>query len=173
MWVFAYGSLMSEPWEEQFRGTRRGPAVLRGYRRAFSKSSTQNWGTKERPCPTLGLEPDEEARCIGLLYEFPDPARDSVLAFLQHREGKSFSFPQLQVELDDGSKVHALVPVNDRSRASYIGELPLTQRAKMARDAAGEKGRCIDYVKAIRTDLKQIGVVDRDVEDFWRSVHDP
>ena len=56
MWVFGYGSLMWGSWETKFQGTNQGKARLRGYHRAFNKKSTRNWGMRDAPCPTLGLE---------------------------------------------------------------------------------------------------------------------
>jgi cation transport protein ChaC len=45
MWVFAYGSLMSDGWENEWGCLRRCRAELGGYRRAFNKASVRNWGT--------------------------------------------------------------------------------------------------------------------------------
>ena len=55
MWVFAYGSLMWDDWEKEFSGRRQDGVVLNHFKRAFTKKSLLNWGTRERPCPTLGL----------------------------------------------------------------------------------------------------------------------
>jgi len=65
MWIFGYGSLMGDGWEEAFGCLRRTIAVLDGYRRTFNKASTKNWGSKEAPCPTLGLEEIEGGVCKG------------------------------------------------------------------------------------------------------------
>ena len=172
MWVFVYGSLMSEPWEQDFGGARRGRATLLGYRRAFNKRSTRNWGAQQAPCPTLGLESVDGAKCIGLLFEFPDEHRDRVLDYLRNREGQGFDFPELDVETVGGS-LRAIVPVNDRNHHTYIGELTLDERARMAREAAGGKGSCREYVERARASLQEMGVVDQDVEEFWRIVRDP
>ena len=56
VWVFVYGSLMWHSWETQFQGTCKGKAILKGYHRSFNKKSTRNWGTRDAPFPTLGLE---------------------------------------------------------------------------------------------------------------------
>lgn len=172
MRVFVYGSLMLEPWEQDFGGRRRGPATLLRYRRAFNKRSTRNWGTQQAPCPTLGLESVDGARCIGLLFEFPDEQRDRILDYLRDREGQGFDFPELDVETVEGS-LRAIVPVNDRSHRTYIGRRTQDERARLAREAAGEKGSCREYVERVRASLQEMGVVDQDVEEFWRVVRDP
>ena len=74
MWVFGYGSLMADEWEERYACVRRTIATLRGFRRTFTKASTKNWGSKEVPCPTLNLEKVENAECWGVAFHFPDPA---------------------------------------------------------------------------------------------------
>ena len=46
VWVFGYGSLMWDNWENQFQGTCKGKVILKGYHRSFNKKScvifTQN-----------------------------------------------------------------------------------------------------------------------------------
>ena len=62
-WVFGYGSLMWDPWEEPFACVKRSVATLPGYRRCFNKLSEKNWGTRNNPCPTLNLHEDPSASC--------------------------------------------------------------------------------------------------------------
>jgi cation transport regulator ChaC len=45
MWVFGYGSLMWDGWEQALGGQRVDGAVLPDYGRSFNKKSTRNWGT--------------------------------------------------------------------------------------------------------------------------------
>ena len=66
-----------------------------------------------------------------------------------------------------------IVPVSDRNHRTYIGELTLNERARMAREAAGGKGSCREYVERARASLQEMDVVDQDVEEFWRIVRDP
>jgi cation transport protein ChaC len=82
MWVFGYGSLMWDDWEKDLDGSRFDGAVLHGYRRAFNKASERNWGTQKTPGPTLGLEPDADAICVGTAFQFSDDRRTAVTEFL-------------------------------------------------------------------------------------------
>jgi cation transport protein ChaC len=166
MWVFGYGSLMWDGWERAFGGTRLDRAVLRGYRRSFNKKSVDNWGTPQRPGPTLGLEPDATAECVGTAFEIAEAQRQAVLAMLKKREGPSFTLPELPVRLPDGREIQAATPLNDRAKRTYIGGLAVAERATMARAAIGKGGRCADYVRNIRRRLRDLGVVDAAVEEI-------
>jgi glutathione-specific gamma-glutamylcyclotransferase len=107
MWVFGYGSLMCDGWEERERpvvGLRVDSAALAGYRRSFNKKSVENWGIREAPAPTLGLEPDQNANCIGTAFEFPDAQRTAIENRLRDREGKSFALVERAVRLPDGER---------------------------------------------------------------------
>jgi glutathione-specific gamma-glutamylcyclotransferase len=170
MWVFGYGSLMWDGWESRFGGSRSDGAVLSGYRRSFNKKSVTNWGTSEEPGPTLGLEPDETAECIGTAFEFPDTARVAVEEELKKREGPSFALPRLPVRLRDGREIRALTPVNDRTKTTYLGRVPLNDRAAMAKTAKGESGSCADYVRNISKKLGELGIADKEVATFLSSI---
>lgn len=172
MWVFGYGSLMWDGWEAEYASTRRERAVLRGFRRDFNKASRENWGSRQQPGPTLGLSVDATAGCEGLAFELPDAERDRVVAYLRKREGNSFALEEKDVDLQSGTRVRALVPVNDRSKSTYIGGDLLRHRARMAKAAHGSKGACRDYVKNVRDKLHELGVNDTAVESFWKAVSD-
>ena len=166
MWVFGYGSLMWDGWEEPLQGKRADGAALKGYSRSFNKKSTQNWGTRAAPGPTLGLEPDAALDCIGTAFELADAHRSAIETMLRQREGESFTLTELPVSLPDGRTVLALTPVNDRAANTYIGRIALSERAAMARAAVGTSGRCADYVRNIHRKLQSLGIADNDVETF-------
>jgi cation transport protein ChaC len=159
---------MWDGWEQKYGGTRHDRAILNNYHRAFNKRSVRNWGTKAEPGATLGLEPEQGAKCVGCAFEFPDD--QSILDCLRKREGHSFSFNKLDVTLEDGRIVQAVTPVNDRSANTYIGNFCLKKRAEMARVAIGSDGKCIDYVTNIRDKLKEMGISDPYVEELWEAI---
>jgi len=170
MWVFGYGSLMWDGWEVPLHGSRVDGARLKHYRRSFNKSSTRNWGTRRHPAPTLGLEPDEGAECVGSAFEFPEEERGRIERFLIDREGRAFTLPELPVRLPDGREVNALVPVNDRSGSTYLGNVAPVTRAAMARNAHGSSGNCTEYVRNIHNRLNSLGIIDAAVEEFVRFI---
>jgi len=170
MWVFGYGSLMWDGWEEVLGGRRLDRAVLADYRRSFNKKSTRNWGTRDAPGPTLGLEPAEGASCVGTAFEFPENQRAAIESLLRQREGPSFSLLELPVRLPDGRVIRALAPVNDRRRETYIGNVPAVDRATMVRIATGGHGACADYVRNVRDKLRGLQIADENVEEFARLV---
>ena len=170
MWVFGYGSLMWDGWEAAFGCMRKEQAMLAGFRREFNKGSVENWGSNDAPCPTLGLARDEGAECVGVAFEFPDRVRDRLVARLSNREGPSFSLEPLEVRLQSGTSVLALVPVNDTSARTYIGDLPASERASLVKSAHGRDGACLDYLINVRKELAKLEIVDPAVEQLWADV---
>jgi cation transport protein ChaC len=166
MWVFGYGSLMWDGWESPLGGSRVNRALLVGYRRSFNKKSVRNWGTPEVPAPTLGLEPDQNANCVGTAFEFPNAQYTTLEKLLRDREGKSFALVELPVRLPDGRELRALTPVNDRSHHTYIGGISIPSRVTMARTATGTRGACLDYVRNLHNKLQSLRIVDTEVEAF-------
>jgi cation transport protein ChaC len=170
MWVFGYGSLMWDGWEQTLGGSRVDRAALTDHRRSFNKKSVRNWGTPEAPAPTLGLEPALNVNCIGTAFEFPGEQRVAVENLLREREGASFALVELPVRLPDGQEVRALTPVNNRNKRAYMGNIPIAQRGSLAKTARGTSGTCVEYVRNIHEKLNSLGIVDTDVEEFWTLI---
>ena len=169
LWVFGYGSLMWKGWERAHGCVRCADAELPGFRRAFNKGSVKNWGTKQNPGPTLDLEADSSISCRGVAFEFPDDKSNRIRAYLEKREAKDFSLCEKEI-LVAGHRARALVPI-------YAGKNLLNEtlkdRAKMARAAEGNCGRCIDYVKGVLDELSKLGIDDPAVKEFWQAVNAP
>jgi len=170
MWVFGYGSLMWDEWERSFNGTKVNGAVLTGHRRAFNKKSVENWGTEQEPCPTLGLEQDENATCTGVAFQFDEEWTAEVQAYLREREGPSFDFVEVEINLPGTKRVRATVAINDPSAASYIGDKTVEQRARMIEESQGKDGTCFDYLKNTRSKLVALSIEDNAVEALWKTV---
>ncbi len=169
MWVFGYGSLMWDEWEKEFNGIRHDQARLDNYRRSFNKKSTRNWGTRENPGPTLGLE--NGSHCMGCAFEFSNDQQAVILDYLRNREGASFCFKELPVELEDGRSIQTFTPINDQSSTTYIGNIDLEARVEMAKNAIGSDGECIDYVTNIHNKLNELGIRDPYVSEFYNAIH--
>jgi cation transport protein ChaC len=167
MWVFGYGSLMWDQWKKEYDGNRYDCAVLNNYHRSFNKKSVVNWGTQSKPCPTLGLEEKVGATCIGTAFEFDEKNRDKILTLLKKREGRSFVLKELEIILPDRRKVSAYTPVNDTTKNTYIGGLPINERISMAKLTQGENGSCVEYITNIRNKLNNLNIKDLCVEEFY------
>lgn len=168
--VFGYGSLMWDGWDTEFGCTNKQVATLPGFTRDFNKASTRNWGSPEAPEPTLGLHTSGNGDCQGMLFEFPDDRRDAVMAELRKREGPSFELEVKELTLADGTVASAVVPINNPSRDTFIGDKPVDERARMAREARGQSGACADYIRNIRDKLLDLDIQDPVVEEFAQRV---
>ncbi len=170
MWVFGYGSLMWDDWEKCFRGKKYDRAKLRDYHRDFNKRSTASRGTRQQPCPTLGLVKQKGAECVGSAFLFEDKWKKTVLAYLRSREGSSFKLLKKPIELEDGCFIQAFTPVNDLKAATYIGDLSIEKKAQMARVAKGGEGNCLEYVRQIHKKLRSLDITDEHVSQMWNAI---
>lgn len=165
MWVYGYGSLMWDRWEEEFNCKRRLIAELKGYRRILNKASVVNWGTKERPCPTLNIEVAEGATCIGIAFEFDEQARNEINAYLSKREGKNFELRPLTVTAQEVGPFEAIVPLYTGKNIIAEGDLVSTIRATY-----GSSGTCVEYITRVHTQLVKLGINDLDISALLEAV---
>lgn len=169
MWVFGYGSLMVDKWEEKFACTRRVTATLTGYQRIFNKASVVNWGMASTPCPTLNLYPVADASCIGIAFEFREAQRAEVETYLAKREGKDFVLKKFQITPQGAEATQALVPI-------YVGQnilSPATPEELISciRQANGKSGSCVDYVVSVHRQLLELGIDDPAVTQLYALLH--
>jgi len=169
MWVFGYGSLMWDGWENQRGCVRRTVADLPGYSRVFNKASIRNWGTKEAPGPTLNLTKVAAGVCRGIAFEFPEAQKAEILPYLAEREGKAFPLQEMTVCLEDKSEISAFVPVYQGTRV--ISGKTTEEIAAMVLVASGKNGTCLDYVNGIAKKLACLGINDYAVTELWRMVN--
>jgi cation transport protein ChaC len=165
MWLFGYGSLMWDGWENTFACVRHMPADLPGHARVFNKKSLERWGTPDRPGLTLNLA--QKGSCRGRVFAFDDAARGDIETYLNHRE--TCEATEVAVQLPDGTEVAALTYIYDGPRL-IDDDLPLTERAAMIITAEGAAGSSYDYIKGVRAHLAELGVTDPEVEALWRAV---
>lgn len=168
MWVFGYGSLMGDGWEEPLDCEHRGVAILQGYRRVFNKASVRNWGSRACKCLTLNLQQTDGASCTGVAFKFSDARRQTVMEGLEGREGKDFPFVELPIAVQNVGEVLALVPIY--LGKNIVADEDVEQAIRTMRFARGESGACIDYVGNIYKVLESIGIEDPAVQDIWRRV---
>lgn len=164
-WFFGYGSLMWDGWEKDYDCRERVVANLNGYGRVFNKASVRNWGTNERPGPTLNIARNGGAVCTGIAFGFEDG--EAVQAYLNDREG-GFEFRTVDVTLQDGRAVSATTSLY-RGRNLLSGHTTAGLVA-MTLGARGTDGRAVDYVLGIERQLKELGIADAAVEHFARAV---
>lgn len=165
MWVYGYGSLMWDGWEKKFNCKRRQIAELKGYRRILNKASVSNWGTKERPCPTLNIELDEGATCRGIAFEFDEQRRSDIKAYLEKREGNNFELRPLAVAAQEVGSFDAVVPL-------YTGKNIIAEgdRASMIKAAHGTSGPCVEYISNLHAQLGTLGIDDPEITALWEAV---
>ncbi len=164
MWIFGYGSLMWDQWEEGFSCKSKEKAKSDEFRRDFNKASVKNWGTQENPGPTLNLVNDSSSNCEGLAFGFSKKNSEKVLKYLRKREGRNFDLKELSIILESGKTVKTHVPIY--SGPNIISDKSLSEKAKMAEKAIGDRGRCVDYIKNIGTRLDDLGIKDKAVQEI-------
>ncbi|MEY9252343.1 cation transport regulator ChaC [Bradyrhizobium ottawaense] len=162
MWVFAYGSLMADGWEKRHDAQTRSLATLSGYSRVLDKASTVSRGSKKHPAPTLRIIPSA-SECHGVAFEFSDTKREEILRELTEREGKAFPLREMDVQLQDGRHVRALVPIYEGRQ--IIKTNSIREIALMAIKARGKRGDGISYVRDIARHLAEAGVKDAAIAD--------
>lgn len=163
MWVFGYGSLMWDGWEQKLGCLRRPEADLNGYCRIFNKASVRNWGSKMTPGPTLNLQASPGGSCRGIAFEFPDDKGAAVMDALKDREG-GFDLNPLPVRLTDGTPVAAITPIY--SGKNIITGKSLDEIVAMIAAARGKSGSCKDYASNVIAQIQALGVHDAAIADL-------
>lgn len=167
MWVFGYGSLMSDGWQKDFGCIEVVRADLPGYVRVFNKKSSENWGSRAAPGPTLNVVAFGGGVCTGMAFRFEDAQAEEVEAALRVREGKNFDLVPLDIHYQ-GKTVQALVPLY-RGKNLFATQDPAAL-AERALHAKGKSGRCRDYVDDIHQQLQLLGIDDPAVSAIWKSL---
>jgi cation transport regulator ChaC len=100
---------------------------------------------------------------------FPDAQREAIATELREREGHEFDLREPVIELDDGMRVSAVAALlrNDAPRL----DSSLAVRTALVRTVSGDAGRCLDYAGAVVRKLRDAGIEDQAVADFWQSVN--
>jgi glutathione-specific gamma-glutamylcyclotransferase len=161
LWVFGYGSLM---WRPGFVYAERHKALLRGWRRRLCIYSHIYRGTADRPGLVLGL--DWGGACHGVAFRIEAALREATVRYLRQRELVTAVYLErtVAVTLSDGRRVAALTYVADRGHGQYAGPMPRESLLKLVQQGVGKSGDNVEYVLNTRDHLRQIAIVDGELE---------
>lgn len=168
LWVFGYGSLI---WDPGFAPVRQESARLMGWQRRFCILSQHYRGTVERPGLVLALDAVPDGYCDGLAMAAPMGQEAAVLAMLQARELARPAYREIRVPLllRDGRRVEAVTYVVNETHDSYR-LMPVDEQARTIAGAAGEKGPNYDYLRNTAARLRELRIVDPEIEVLERAV---
>lgn len=166
MWVFGYGSLL---WNPGFEVAEQAIGTLPGYARSFCMRSIHHRGTEEEPGLVLALDRQADHACTGMALRVAPGQEDATLEYLRERELISSAYVEkvLDVALEDGRTVAAVVYVIDEDHVQYCGGLPLEEQAQIIARAVGGRGPNTEYLFNTAAHLAEVGLHDPELE--WLS----
>lgn len=163
-WVFGYGSLM---WDPGFPHAERQPALLRGWHRAFSLSSSESWGSAERPGLVLALHPG--GACRGTAFRVPQADWAEAEDYLRQRE-RAYRHVTVRVRLGDRA-IEALTFARDPAHPRFVGKLPVEESARLIVQGVGRKGSSLGYLQGTARSVAEMGYrPERLLRDLLRAV---
>jgi glutathione-specific gamma-glutamylcyclotransferase len=168
MWVFGYGSLMWDGWQDEYGCLRHAVADLPGYARVLNKASTLNWGTKQNPGPTLNIAPLGTGTCRGIAFEFSTERKSAVLEKLKARE-RGFDLPSVSIRLQDGNAVPAITAIYAKG-PNLLDVTSPEDLAPLILAATGKDGTCESYVRNVNSMLTELGVIDGNIRAIVREL---
>jgi len=171
IWVFAYGSLM---WRPDFEFAESGPALLRGYHRAFCIYSHIYRGSPKNPGLVLGL--DAGGSCVGRAFRLRPDAAPDILAQIHAREMiyQVYVARHLPVTLSQRKgrpRVLAHTYTADRAGPQYAGKLDHDITVELIRNGQGIAGNARDYLANTIHHLRQLGLPVRHLTRLLEEVN--
>lgn len=172
-WLFAYGSLV---WNPAFHFSDRRVARIRGWSRKFCLSTPIGRGSPDNPGLLLGL--DRGGSCSGVAYRIAGDVLTQELSILWRREMLSGSYIPRWValyEVDDRDErpkpfAHAITFTIDPASPSYCGEATDHEKIRRLATAAGLLGSSKEYLVRTRDGLREVGIVDPEIERFFDAI---
>jgi len=157
IWVFAYGSLI---WNPAFHFVEQRVGTVHGFHRRFCLWTHLGRGSPEVPGLMLALEPG--GSCRGVAYRIAPAAVACELAIIWKREmlGRAYRPRWVPVRTEQGP-VRALAFTMNRAYERYAGRLPEDVVAATIAAAAGQLGRCAEYLYNTVAHLEALGIHDR------------
>ena len=164
-WVFGYGSLI---WNPGFDYVEARPALLRGAHRRLCIYSHHYRGTVEKPGLVYGLAPG--GACRGMAYAVAPDRFVAVRDYLREREQVTMVYLEAErpIVLPGGESGRALTYMVDTAHEQYAGKLAIEAQWALVREAVGQAGANLDYVRNTARHLVELGIRDREVEALMR-----
>lgn len=160
-WIFAYGSII---WRPAFQFVQVRPALLRGWRRRFWQGSPDHRGTPTNPGRVVTLVAEPNALCHGLAFDTGAAAVPGLLAALDERESGGYIRLQVDVELTDETSVNALTYFAPPDNSNFLGPASPHEMAAQIAASAGASGSNDEYVLRLAQALRELDIVDEEVE---------
>lgn len=167
-WVFGYGSLM---WRPGFLFLRSCGAVLEGYHRSLCVRSHIYRGTADVPGAVMALR--KGGSCQGRAFQVRNVHWPETLAYLRGREQVTGVYLERRLPIvlqEDQRIVEAVTYVANEDHEQFLGHLPRAEILKLIRQGVGQAGRCDDYVRNTRADLKALGFHDPELDDIVEAL---
>ncbi len=158
-------------WDPLFEPAERYAANLDGYRRSFCVWSLVARGTPENPGLALGLEGAAGASCDGIVFRLNPLTTKADLEATWRREMYTAIYQPkwLDVETEMGM-VRAISFTIDKGHPQYAAGLDQNEAASIIASAAGENGRCRDYLSNTVSELAAIDCIDSQIDALNKLV---
>lgn len=168
VWLFAYGSLMSNP---AVHVAERRHALVRGLHRRFCLWAVIGRGVPDNPGLYLGLE--QGGACRGIALRMDEAILREELDVVWRREMVTGAYVPTWVtaETADGPVPAIAFRINHRHEG-YAGRLPEEEVARIVAGASGAVGSCRDYLAHVVHALHEAGVRDRRMERLFERVEE-
>ena len=166
LWVFGYGSLISNP---IIAHNHCLTARIHGYHRRFCLWTKIGRGTPEFPGLVLSL--DYGGSCIGVAYRLEPETAISELDLLWRREMLTLAYNArwLNLHTPEGNKRGLGFVANPKSPA-YALPMPFEDTVNTVAEAVGFNGHCYDYLFDTLAGIKECGIHDAAMEKLANAV---
>ena len=166
LWVFGYGSLISNPIITHDRCLT---ARIHGYHRRFCLWTKIGRGTPEFPGLVLSL--DFGGSCVGVAYRLEPDTAIAELDLLWRREMLTLAYNArwLHLHTSEGIK-RGLGFVANPKNPAYAPPMPFAETVNTVAEAIGFNGHCYDYLFDPLTGIKDYGIHDAAMEKLAKAV---
>jgi cation transport regulator ChaC len=172
LWIFGYGSLC---WKTEFAVSRSCSGVVRNWRRLFWQASMDHRGTPAFPGRTVTMLEDRDLETRGLIdanevrrggtvhgvaYLVAKKDSEAVLANLDFREKGGYTRTVVEVILQGGEKIRALLYTGNCENPNFVAEQDTQALASTIAQAHGPSGANSEYLFKLADFLRSVGADD-------------